>query len=133
MELKFQGLCNLKTSISLFAASSPLVSVRFTRRGTSKSTKHIPTEFKPRISDYSNYCSYTAVPPYPAHLFPSNQPNYGLYPSATHSCTPPSSTMTLCATFLPISTRLANVNDWIDFGSRACTAAMAFERLGSYD
>ena len=35
-----------RTPISLFTTSSPLVSVRFSRRGTSKSTKHIPTEFK---------------------------------------------------------------------------------------
>ena len=35
-----------RTPISLFAASTPLVSIRFSRCGTSKSTKHIPTEFK---------------------------------------------------------------------------------------
>ena len=84
-----------RTPISLFAASSPLVSLRFNRRGTSKSTKHTPTEFKPRISDYFNSFSYAAVPPHPAHLSSSNQPNYELYPSATYSCTPPFSAVTL--------------------------------------
>ena len=122
----------MRTSTSLFAALSPLVSVRFSPRSTSKSTRHTPTEFKPRISGCFDSFSYAAVPPHPAHLCSSNQPNYELYPSATQSCTTPSTAVTLCATSLPISTRLANVDDWIDFGYRVCAAAIAFEqsRLG---
>ena len=59
------------------------------------------------------------------HFVPSIQPNYELYPSATHSCTLCSDTV--CLTFLPISTCLVNIDDWIDFGYRVCAAAMAFQ------
>ena len=81
-----------RTPISLFAASSPLVSVRFSHR---KSTKHIPTEFKPRINDSFGSFGCAAVPSHSTNFVSSNQPDYEPYPSLTHSCTLPSSAVTL--------------------------------------
>ena len=114
-------------NLSLFASASALFFVRFSRRSTSKGTRHTP-ELKLRISDSFGSFGYAAVPSHPANFVSSNQPNYQPYPSLTHSCTPPSSPVTLLVTPPPISTRLANVDDWIDIGYCVCASAMAFEQ-----